>query len=209
MLMFPSKPGSRRRSGIALGGSQVFAVGGIDEQPIGHRLGGGDAAVEPRGIGPLRQDPPPTRFDPDLAQDGGERHSGPFGAAGPAVGELHRGAHRGLGPLREGIPGALQEVGHRDRGKALEVVHREERGALDQAMDQEPMLARVDGRDAPEVDLVEEGIGRDGAGHVSQGGEADDRVGGEADDALFARGPFTVGRGRGARRLHPRGHVRR
>ena len=49
-------------------------------------------------------------------------------------------------------------------------------GPLDQAMDEEPMLARVDGRDAPEVDLVEEGIGRERPVELGQGREADDRV---------------------------------
>ena len=37
---------------------------------------------------------------------------------------------------------------------------------------EEPMLAGVDGRDAPEVDLVEEGVGRDRAFEVGQGGES-------------------------------------
>ena len=60
----------------------------------------------------------------------------------------------------------------RDGGEALQIVHREERRPLDQAMDQQPVLARVDGRDAPEVDLVEEGIGRERARAGRPGGRS-------------------------------------
>ena len=122
--------------------------------------------------------------------------------------------HRGFRPLREGIAGALQEVGHGDGGEALQVIHREERGPLDQAMDHQPVLARIDGRNATERDLVEEGIGRERPVQIGQGREADERVGrafgiGEADHVRLGRGPLAVGRDPTARGAHPHRDVRR
>ena len=96
----------------------------------------------------------------------------------------------------------------RDGREALEVVHGEQRGPLDQAMDEQAVRARVDGRDAPEVDLVEEGIGRQRAVEIGQGREADDRVGGEADDGILGRSALAVGGGGRTRGPHPHGHVR-
>jgi hypothetical protein len=92
----PFVAGEQEPQWEALGGVQVFAVDGIDEQPIGHRLGGGDAPVETDGVGSLRQDPRPARLDLDFPQDGGERHAGPFGTVGPAVRLLRRLPHRGF-----------------------------------------------------------------------------------------------------------------
>ena len=66
-------------------------------------------------------------------------------------------------------------------GEALQVVHGEERRPLDQAVDQQPVLARVDGRDAAVVDLVEEAFGvmvpcRSASGEKLTSGAGDKRT---------------------------------
>src|SRR5215212_2662328 len=141
----------------------------------------------PDSISALSQHPCRSGLDADLTKDRRDWDSGPLAAARPTVRLLDGLAHRSFRPLQEGIPGALQEVDHRDGREALEVVHREQHWTLDEPMHQQAMLRRVDRRDTTVVNLVPERIGGDHAVQILQWRKAVEWVEELSDDGLLVR----------------------
>ena len=139
---------------ISLLWPQRFAVLGVDDKAIVEAFGERQAAVHAGAVGAFDHDPFGFLLQPDLVEKGRERHAGPFGAADHAVGELQRVELR-LAPFHAAVGWAFDEMDARHRREADDVVHRQHQRPLDQAMDQEPVLARVD-VDAAGVEALEE-----------------------------------------------------
>ena len=83
----------------------------------------------------------------DLVQQGGEQHPGPLAAGQHAVAELQA-VHLRTAPLHAAVGGAFQEADHAHRGEAHQVVHGEDDRAFHHAVNHQPVLLRVDIRQA-------------------------------------------------------------
>ena len=63
-------------------------------------------------------------------------------------------------PFHAAVGRTFDEMNARHRGKTHDVVHRQDQRALDQAMNQEPVLARIDVGAAGMIALEEQAIWR-------------------------------------------------
>ena len=108
-----------------------------------------------------------------------------------AVGVL-RAVELRAAPLHAGVRGAFAEIGAVDARHALDVVEREDQRLVDEAVDHQPVVGRIDLGDAGVVALEAQSVRRDDAVDLVQRREADRalRRGGEprhvaAGDVLF------------------------
>ena len=126
-----------------------------------------------------------------------ERHAGPLAAARRAVRGLDA-LRRGRAPLQHRVALALEEEDARRRGQAPDLLHGQDHRTIDQAVDQETVLARVDVGNTAAVDLVVERRRRDDPQRFVQGrdGAADFvrlRQGELLPDGLLEARAFAVG----------------
>ena len=122
---------------------------------------------------------------PDLVEQRGQRHAGPFAARQHPVRVLH-GRHRDVAPLHAGIGAAFDEVDARHRREADDVVHREDARIGHQAVDHQPVLVRIDLGHAGVVALEVQAGRRDDAEQVLQRRERDRRLRRAREAGAFA-----------------------
>ena len=125
-----------------------------------------------RGVGAFDQRPLGFFLEADLFQQRRQLDAGPFRAADHAVGELQRIELR-RAPFHAAIRRALDEVDARHRRKALDVLHGQQQRPVDEAVDHQPVLLRIDRGAAAVVALEEQAVGGDDAGLILQRREAD------------------------------------
>ena len=151
--------GDQQPDRIALLGAQLFAVLGVDDQAVGERLLERDRAGVAGAIGALEEHPPRVRLDPRFLEQPGDRHAGPLRTRQQPVAHLHV-RRRRLGPVGERVAGAFEEMKLRDRRIAHQVAHREHERLAHHAVDDEPMLLRVDLGHAGVVTLEDQAVRR-------------------------------------------------
>ena len=118
MFAFPSREDQAER--VALGRAQRFAILGIDEKPVRHRLFGENAARQGGGVGSLAEEPGAAQLGADFAQDRAYGNPGPLGTTEETVRLLRGLADRRWGPLATAIAGALEEVSDGDSRETLQ-----------------------------------------------------------------------------------------
>src|SRR4051794_9713594 len=115
------------------------------------------------------------------------------------------------------VAGAFDEVNARLRGESPDVLHGEDQRLVDEPMQNQSMLRRVNIRDAAVMALIEQTVWRDDAVEILQRRAARGRnvlrrvFRHMADDVLFVFGRCPVGltAGRITGRLHPFGNIGR
>ena len=172
-IAFPARHHKPHR--IALLGTQHLAVHAIGDQAIVERLGERDRARHRRGVGALGQNPFRIRFDARLFQQQFERHAGVLHAMHHAVGVLDA-VELGAAPLHAGIGGAFQEMDAIDARQALDVLERENQRLVDQTMQHQPVIVRIDFGDAAMVTFEAQTVRRDDAVEFVQRRERDRRL---------------------------------
>ena len=115
-----------------------------------------------RPVGALEQDPLGAGLQARFVEQPGGRDARPLRAGEQAMRLLHGGRGR-LGPVRQRVAGALQEVEPRDGRIAHQRVHGERQGLLHHAMDDQAMRGRIDVGDAGMMPLEDQPVGRDDA----------------------------------------------
>ena len=165
--------GHHQTQGITVFGAQHFAVHGPSHDAVVHGLVDGDGAGHGRTVGTFGQDVLAVFLVVTAhLQQGGQQHAGEFGAAHHAVRVLH-GGHGHVAPLGGGVGTALDEVDARDAGQAHQIVHGEDAFALNQTVDHQAVLGRIDVPPALVVTLKVQAAGRDDAEQALQGRETD------------------------------------
>ena len=155
--------GHHQAQGVAVFRAQHFAVHGPSHDAIVHGLVNGDGAGHGRAIGTLGQDVLAVFLVVTAhLQQSGQQHAGEFRAADHAVGVLN-GGHRHVAPFGRGVGAAFDEVDARNAGQAHQVVHGEDAFALDQTVDHQAVLGRIDVPPALVVTLKVQAAGRDDA----------------------------------------------
>ena len=122
-----------------------------------------------RGFG---EHPGRIRLEADLVQERRELDARPLRAADHSMVELE-GIELGGSPLHAAIGGAFDEMNSRYRWESLDIFHREQEGSLHQTVDQEPVLGRIDQRQASVITLEKQPVGRDDSGLMLQWREGD------------------------------------
>src|SRR5690606_22837534 len=112
-----------------------------------------------------------------------------------------------LGPLAAGVPRALVEVDHGCGWESLDVIHGEDRGPIDHAMDHQAMFGRIDVGDTCMVTLEEEAVRGHRSVQVRQRGAARG-IGGQSQHMSLERRAGPVLRGVWSPFCHPGRNVR-
>ena len=193
-VAFPARHHQPQR--IALLGPQRLAVLRVDDETIVEAFVERQAAVHVRAVGAFDHDPLRLLLDADLFQQRGEPDAGPFRAADHAVGELQRIDLRGA-PLHAAVGRAFDEMDARHRRKAHDVVHRQQQRTLDQAVDHQPVLVRIDVRPPGVIALEEQAVRRDDAVQSCSGEKlTEDSVPAVSQGTLRRITPASVSAGR-------------
>ena len=148
-----------------------------------------------RAIGALDHRPFCLFLDADFFQQRRQSYAGPFGATDHAVAELQRVHLRGA-PVHAAIGRAFDEMDARYRWKAKDVLHGEQQRPLDEPVNHQLVLRRIDVGPARMVALEEQSIGRDDAVQFLQRRKAHRRfrAGGEPGDVAPDDGGFGIRR---------------
>ncbi len=99
-------------------------------------------------------------FEPGLFQQQLQRHAGVLHAMDHAVGVLAA-VELGAAPLHAGIGGAFEKINSVDARQPLEVFEREDQRLVDQPMQHQPVVVRIDFGDAAVVALEAQTVRRD------------------------------------------------
>ncbi len=169
-VAFPARHHEAHR--IALLRPQHLAVHAIGDEAIVERLVQRERAGHRGGVGALGQDPLGVRLQARLLEQQLERHAGVLHAMHHAVGVLAA-VELGAAPFHAGIGGAFQEMDAVDARQALDVLEREDQRLVDQAVQHQPVIVRIDLGDAAMMALEAQAVGRDDAVELVQRREGD------------------------------------
>jgi hypothetical protein len=178
--MLPSQPGTTEAQRIALFGAQRLAVHLERDETVVQRLFHRDRAGHRRGVSPFRQHPFAVGLHAGFFQQVAQRHTGIDHVVDHAVGELAAIQLRAA-PLHAAIGRAFEEVDPVFAREALQVLHGEDQRRVDQAVDHQPVIGRIDDRRAAMVTLEAQPVRRDDAVKLMQRREVDrgNRIGGQ------------------------------
>jgi hypothetical protein len=124
-------------------------------------------AVHAGGIGALQHQPFGAGLEPGLGEQQLQRHARIHDVMDHAVGELAAVELRAA-PLHAGIGGAFEKIDVILARHPLDVFHREDQRLVDEAMDHEPVIGRVDLGDAAVMALEAQAGRRDDAVELMQ-----------------------------------------
>ena len=140
-IAFPTRKEQTHR--IALCGTQGFTVLSVGNESIVHRLRKRNAALHAAGIGAFRDHPTGARLDTDFFEQERQGNPRPFAATDEAETTLNVGPG-GCRPLRSAVAAALQYHDARYRRQPLDVGHRQGERPVHHAVNDQPMLGRID-----------------------------------------------------------------
>ena len=179
-------------------GAQHFAVHAIGDDAIIERLAHRNRSVHRRGVAAFRHDPFCIRLEAGLLKQNLQRHAGILHAMHHAVSVLAA-IELGAAPFHAGIGGTFEKIDLVDARQPHELVEREDQRLFDEAVQHQPIVGRIDLRNAAVMPLEAQSIRRDDSVELMQWREADRRFGrrgeprhGTADDVLFVLGWIAV-----------------
>ena len=153
-------------------GIERLSVHGVGDDGVVERFLDRHGAGHRRGVGALRQQPLGVGLETGFFEQALERDARVHDAVDHAVGELTAVELRAL-PLHAGIGRAFEERDPVDAGEALDVLQRQHQRLLDEAVDHQPMLGRIDLGDAAMVALEAQAVRGDDSLQLVQRREAD------------------------------------
>ena len=196
-IAFPARHHEAR--GIALLGTQHLAIHAIGDMQSSSALLSGIERFIAAASPPSAMIHLAFGLRPACSSSSLQRHAGVLHAMHHAVGVLAA-IELGAAPFHAGIGRAFEKIDPVDARQPLEVVQREDQRLVDEAVHHQPVVARVDLRDAAMMALEAEPVRRDDAVELMQRREAHRgfrRRGqpghGAADDILFVFRGIAVG----------------
>ncbi|MGY3075268.1 hypothetical protein ACVWZZ_001639 [Bradyrhizobium sp. LM6.10] len=133
----------------AMRGPQRLPVLPVGDEGLVHDLfGERNAAVDARAVAALREHPVRALVLGYEIDQEFERHAGPFIGADEAMRVLHRHIGIGLFPVFPSVASAFDKNDPRDRRHPLEIVDAENQRLPNHAVDEKPVLRRIDIGDA-------------------------------------------------------------
>ncbi len=157
--------GQQQPQRIALLRAQPLAVLAVHQHGIVEAFLDRNAARHRRRIGAFGDDPFGVRLQSGFLQHQLQADPGPFGTT-QQTDEIGR--RLAVGFCVNGIAGAFEEMDSRLRREAPDVLHGEDHRLVDEAMEHQPMLRRVDRGNAAVMPFVEQPVRRDNAVQISK-----------------------------------------
>jgi hypothetical protein len=136
--------GQQQTHRVTVGRIEGFTVLVERDHCVIHGFGDRNAAVHRRQVCAFGDQPFRLRVNADFFKQRGEQHAAPFRAGREPVYRLDAGLDRFLRIERRAVAAAFQESGTRHHRIAMQGIEGVDHRLLDQPMDQEAMLVRVD-----------------------------------------------------------------